>query len=244
MKRSFSTQDVPSQQLNSLEKLKNLFKELNLQHQPTETAIEKSRVKLDSLKYFDYYPKKVQNWIVDAKHPKGYYDIAGDWKAGYSFETFFQNKEDAEKKKTLEKNKEIEEDLKGHYRFGVKEEEIAPYPEKLKKLLSFENASQMEKNQFRIEREIQRWGRFEGDTGSPEVQIAILTVKIKYMNQHVQHHPKDHHSRFGLQKMAQQRRRMLRYLKRDNPPRYYKVIKELELPDEQFTTNLKKTVFK
>ena len=65
------------------------------------------------------------------------------------------------------------------------------------------------------------------DTGSPEVQIALLTERINYLTNHFNVHKKDHHSRRGLLKIVNQRRRLLNYLKRNNPPRYRKLIDEL-----------------
>jgi small subunit ribosomal protein S15 len=65
------------------------------------------------------------------------------------------------------------------------------------------------------------------DTGSPEVQIALLTERITYLTEHFKMHKKDHHSRQGLLKIVNQRRRLLNYIKRINPPRYRKVIEEL-----------------
>ncbi len=65
------------------------------------------------------------------------------------------------------------------------------------------------------------------DTGSPEVQIALLTERITYLTEHFKMHKKDHHSRQGLLKIVNQRRRLLTYIKRINPPRYRKLIEEL-----------------
>lgn len=65
------------------------------------------------------------------------------------------------------------------------------------------------------------------DTGSPEVQIALLTERINYLTDHFKTHKKDHHSRQGLLKIVNQRRRLLNYLKRNDPPRYRKLIDEL-----------------
>ena len=62
------------------------------------------------------------------------------------------------------------------------------------------------------------------DTGSPEVQIALLTERIIYLTEHFKMHKKDHHSRQGLLKIVNQRRRLLNYIKRINPPRYRKLI--------------------
>jgi small subunit ribosomal protein S15 len=67
----------------------------------------------------------------------------------------------------------------------------------------------------------------EKDTGSPEVQIALLTERITYLTDHFKTHKKDHHSRQGLLKIVNQRRRLINYLKRNNPPKYRKLIDEL-----------------
>lgn len=69
----------------------------------------------------------------------------------------------------------------------------------------------------------------EGDTGSPEVQVAILTFRINDLNEHLKIHKKDHHSRRGLLKMVGQRRNLLNYLKNKDIERYRKLIAELGL---------------
>lgn len=71
--------------------------------------------------------------------------------------------------------------------------------------------------------------RSEGDTGSPEVQIALLTARIKYLTEHFATHKQDHHSRRGLLKLVNQRRKLLDYLKRRNRERYQSVISRLGL---------------
>ena len=69
----------------------------------------------------------------------------------------------------------------------------------------------------------------EGDTGSPEVQIALLTARINDLNGHLQIHKKDHHSRRGLLKLVGQRRRLLTYLKNKDINRYRELIQRLGL---------------
>jgi small subunit ribosomal protein S15 len=69
----------------------------------------------------------------------------------------------------------------------------------------------------------------ETDTGSPEVQIALLSERINYLTEHFQTHKKDHHSRRGLLKLVGQRRRLLDYLKRKDIDRYRVVIERLGL---------------
>nr|WP_222862833.1 30S ribosomal protein S15 [Geothermobacter ehrlichii] len=74
---------------------------------------------------------------------------------------------------------------------------------------------------------IAKFQKHEGDTGSPEVQIALLSERINYLTEHFRTHKKDHHSRRGLLKIVGQRRRLLDYLKRKDVERYRAIIKEL-----------------
>ncbi len=74
---------------------------------------------------------------------------------------------------------------------------------------------------------IKKHARTEGDTGSPEVQVAILTYRISHLTEHFKDHKKDNHSRRGLLKMVSQRRRLLDYLKSKDSKRYADVIKRL-----------------
>ncbi len=69
--------------------------------------------------------------------------------------------------------------------------------------------------------------RTEGDTGSPEVQIALLTQRIRELTEHLKTHKKDHHTRRGLLKLVGQRRRLLGYLKKKDIERYRAIIAEL-----------------
>lgn len=74
---------------------------------------------------------------------------------------------------------------------------------------------------------IEDYGLHEGDTGSPEVQIAILTHRINALNEHLKEHKKDHHSRRGLLKMVGQRRGLLKYLRKKDIERYRNLIGKL-----------------
>ncbi|MFQ5809541.1 MAG: 30S ribosomal protein S15 [Armatimonadota bacterium] len=76
---------------------------------------------------------------------------------------------------------------------------------------------------------IQDYQRHGSDTGSPEVQIALLTGRIDHLTEHLQRHRKDHHSRRGLLKMVGQRRRLLRYLRSADIQRYREVGQRLGL---------------
>lgn len=76
---------------------------------------------------------------------------------------------------------------------------------------------------------IQKFQTKEGDTGSPEVQIALLTERINNLNEHLQSNKKDHHSRRGLLKMVGQRRGLLNYLKAKDIERYRAIVEKLGL---------------
>ncbi len=76
---------------------------------------------------------------------------------------------------------------------------------------------------------IKKFETKKGDTGSPEVQVAILTARIEELSEHMKVHKKDFHSRRGLLAMVAKRRKLLDYLKRNDEARYTKLIKELGL---------------
>ena len=76
---------------------------------------------------------------------------------------------------------------------------------------------------------VKKFGDTEQDTGKTEVQVAILTERIKYLTEHLKTHKKDHHTRRGLLKLVGQRRRLLRYLIKTDIMRYRSLIKELGL---------------
>ncbi len=76
---------------------------------------------------------------------------------------------------------------------------------------------------------IKKYAQAAGDTGSPEVQVALLTAHINDLNEHFKTHDKDHHSKRGLLKMVGSRRRLLNYLKSTDQRRYTQLISSLEL---------------
>jgi small subunit ribosomal protein S15 len=76
---------------------------------------------------------------------------------------------------------------------------------------------------------IQKFGRSDGDTGSTEVQIALLTERVNELTEHLRSHSKDHHSRRGLLMLVGKRRRLLRYLERADLDRYRQVVADLGL---------------
>ncbi len=76
---------------------------------------------------------------------------------------------------------------------------------------------------------VKAYGKDENDTGSPEVQVALLTSRISYLTDHFKTHKHDHHSRRGLMKLVGSRRRLLDYMKRKDINRYRELIKKLGL---------------
>jgi small subunit ribosomal protein S15 len=76
---------------------------------------------------------------------------------------------------------------------------------------------------------IKGYQRQDTDTGSPEVQVAVLTERIKNLTDHMKTHKKDFHSRFGLLKLVSRRRKLLSYMKRKSAEKYSEIIKKLNL---------------
>ena len=76
---------------------------------------------------------------------------------------------------------------------------------------------------------VKKYRTHDKDTGSPEVQVALLTNRIAYLTEHFQSNAKDHHSRRGLLQMVGRRRRLLEYLRNEDPDRYHKLIESLGL---------------
>jgi small subunit ribosomal protein S15 len=76
---------------------------------------------------------------------------------------------------------------------------------------------------------VKDFGASENDTGSPEVQVALLTANIEQLQSHFKEHAHDHHSRVGLLRMVSQRRKLLNYLRNKDPDRYTSTIKRLGL---------------
>ena len=76
---------------------------------------------------------------------------------------------------------------------------------------------------------VKEYATSEGDTGSPEVQVALLTARIQYLTEHFKEHKHDNHSRTGLLRLVSRRRKLLDYLHRKDGERYYSLIKRLGL---------------
>lgn len=103
--------------------------------------------------------------------------------------------------------------------------------ESVKRTLDLRNASQPEINKFNIQQAIKKFQRFPGDTGSSEVQIAILTEKVHYMEKHLRENRQDKHSRRGLVAMLSKRTTLLKYLRKKNFSTYKELLYQLNLKD-------------
>ena len=84
-------------------------------------------------------------------------------------------------------------------------------------------------NKEKIEQYIKKFGKSTNDTGSPEIQIAIWTLRIRELTEHVKIHKKDNHTRRGLVQLVSKRKKMLKYLTKTNPKSYVKLIEELSI---------------
>lgn len=76
---------------------------------------------------------------------------------------------------------------------------------------------------------VKTYQRAKGDTGSPEVQIALLTSRIEYLTSHMKGNPHDNHTRHGLTKLVSQRRRLMNYLRRTNTSKYRELLTQLDV---------------
>jgi len=81
----------------------------------------------------------------------------------------------------------------------------------------------------KVQQIVEHFRLHEDDTGSPEVQIALLTQRINELTLHMQHHPKDFHSRYGLIKLVGQRKKLLKYLNRSDIDAYRELISKLDI---------------
>ena len=87
----------------------------------------------------------------------------------------------------------------------------------------------MTSNKEVIEKYIKKFGKSTNDTGSPEIQVAIWTLRIRELTEHVKTHKKDNHTRRGLVQLVSKRKKMLKYLLKTNPTSYVKLIEELSI---------------
>ncbi len=120
-------------------------------------------------------------------------------------------------------------DVKASYRFGLTEAQVSDVPPHVRPMLSLETASQQEINAAQIKAAIEKFQRFPGDTGSSEVQIAVLTQKITRLTAHLKMHRKDNHTTRGLVALVTKRRNLIKYLKRTDFQKFKAVVAALGL---------------
>ncbi|CAN6653608.1 small ribosomal subunit protein uS15m [Trichomonascus vanleenenianus] len=124
---------------------------------------------------------------------------------------------------------------KGDHEYTAISQLEAKKREALQRIISLQNASQKAVKKLAVEYAVKEFGRFEGDTGSSEVQAAVSTIKIHYLANHLKENKKNYPSLRKLEMMVQGRQRMLKYLKRTQPERYFWAIEKLGLSDEAVT---------
>jgi small subunit ribosomal protein S15 len=208
-----------------------------------DLQVAKRRLWLTDLKHFKLYPKTIKDWVVDCKTPRGVWETNGTWRATMLLESEAEDETSAEtaaqarEREILLGAKVLPADLRDRYRFGVTDEDIraleltAPQANKLKEILSYKYAGRAEINQFRIAECLKKWSRKANDTGSSEVQIAVLTEKIRYMTDHLKENHKDQRTKRALGITIDKRRALLKHLKKQNTSTYYHLLRDLNLRD-------------
>jgi len=117
------------------------------------------------------------------------------------------------------------------YRLKVGEAATMDLTPAMSRVVDIVNASQSEVNQYDLARAVEKSQRHISDTGSPEVQVAVLTTRITRLAAHLKENHKDRHSHRGLMGLVNQRRKMMQYLKKKDLTRYSSLLKELNLRD-------------
>lgn len=129
--------------------------------------------------------------------------------------------------------------IDGNVAGGFFPEAVAAKEEKKRKavltILNMKNTNSQDKKKQIISFARKEFQRFDGDTGSPEVQAAVMTGKIHHLFKHIKHNKKDYPNIQTVRKLVNQRQRILKYLKRDNPEQYYYTIARLGLTDDVIT---------
>lgn len=200
-----------------------------------ESLFGKSRKKTDlqHLKYFKLYPKMVKRWVEDAKTAPGYFDKDGNWQSVRVSNDYRKEQPSITRDATvgLPQRKDLPEDLAGQYRFGLTEADLANASGKVKDVLSFRWANQKEITAFRAHKMRAKFGRDVMDTGSSEVQVSMMTVRVRALTEHMRANPKDKRTKRALTSLVCQRQRLMKYMKRTDVAKYYEVITSLGLRD-------------
>lgn len=116
---------------------------------------------------------------------------------------------------------------------------VGELPDAVRCAFSYVNMSQSEQGQLDVQRAVVHWRRFEGDTGSCEVQVAVLSTRIKQLAEHMKAHHKDHSTKRRLQMLVYKRNRLLKYFRRADRERYEALIESLSIrPTKMFDPTL------
>lgn len=126
---------------------------------------------------------------------------------------------------------ELPPQLRNKFRFGIKPELVEKKHPKLKYLMSMSNAVHREKEYVLRNEIVKKWGNHDTDSGSSQVQIAILTRKIRSMLSHLQKNKKDKQMLRALQIYVSRRKSLMKHLKKNNAETYYRLLADIRLPD-------------
>jgi len=222
------------------------FDRASLVRRPGAKKRRRPKNMMTVLKHFEYYPKRIQQWVSYARMPKGRYNAMGYWKVDnrLAHQELAKREELAEVGRRRQMDKEVvaereqmiannplPPDLVGKYRFGVQPEETVDLNPKFREWLTFRHANNSEINQYRRQQAMLKWQSKPYDTGTPGVQIAVLTEKINYLTAHITKHRGDEKTRFGLRALINKRYRLMKYTKRKNVPLYYDLVTQLNIKD-------------
>jgi len=207
----------------------------DLFHYPDHTE----PLRIAQLKYWALYPRKVRQWVLYTKSTKGYFNEWGRWVPVEDLTHLRVDKDSSKKQEELikwedyfqqEQNK-LEDIYKGQYRFNVQPEEIKNIHPKVKLLFSFTNAKDKEKTAFKKKVFFENFKESENDTGNSAVQVAMLTIRIRSLINHLKKNKKDKHNKRNLYCLVSRRKSLMKCLKRDNVEKYYRLLMDLKLTD-------------
>eukprot|EP01091_Cochliopodium_minus_P001864 TRINITY_DN1182_c0_g1_i1.p1 TRINITY_DN1182_c0_g1~~TRINITY_DN1182_c0_g1_i1.p1 ORF type:complete len:689 (-),score=246.85 TRINITY_DN1182_c0_g1_i1:71-2137(-) len=194
---------------------------------------------LYDLRFKKFYPKIAKRWVEYAKTPRGYFGRDAEWHTITKKELKLLNAP-SKLAPTLYTdlfqtfNPNLPEDLQKGYRFGFLQSEVDSIPNlspKLKDLLSLQYAYPKEIQSYRIFNEVNLWKRHPLDTGSAEIQVAVFTVRLNHLAEHVKKHKKDHKTKIAVRRITNRRKVMMTYLKKRNVRKYFEVMYHLKIAD-------------
>eukprot|EP01128_Nolandella_sp_AFSM9_P010226 TRINITY_DN7039_c0_g1_i1.p1 TRINITY_DN7039_c0_g1~~TRINITY_DN7039_c0_g1_i1.p1 ORF type:complete len:418 (-),score=114.56 TRINITY_DN7039_c0_g1_i1:184-1437(-) len=198
------------------------------------------RTKLEDLKHWEFYPMQVKKWLAFTKTEKGYYDGNGMWTSvSEVHQGAFNSLKSEQSTKSLHtwelqytnEQLKLDEDLRGRFRFGIQEHEIAHLHPKIRRLFSFTFATEKEKLKMRKAHAITKWAAFPGDTANDAIQIDILTQRIRALTRHLIENRKDKHNKRTLALLMKRRKGLMLHFKKRNVEAYYAVLREIKLRD-------------